>query len=75
MVSDPTPNSYSLIKNLEFNISPDISVPSLRDKRPELAFLNNLWGLVGKGLSYWPARLHKLAEFIPWNRFLGSINV
>jgi hypothetical protein len=30
---------------------------------------------VGIGLSYWPARLHRLAEFIPWNRFLGSINV
>jgi hypothetical protein len=27
------------------------------------------------GLSYRPARLHRLAEFIPWNRFLGSINV
>ncbi len=30
---------------------------------------------VGLGLSYRPARLHRLAEFIPWNRFLGSINV
>jgi hypothetical protein len=27
------------------------------------------------GLSYQPARLHRLAEFIPWNRFPGSINV
>jgi hypothetical protein len=26
------------------------------------------------GLSYQPARLHRLAEFIPWNRFLGSVN-
>ncbi len=26
-------------------------------------------------LSYWPARLHRLAESIPRNRFLGSINV
>jgi hypothetical protein len=26
---------------------------------------------VGIGLSYRPARLHRLAEFIPWNRFLG----
>ncbi len=26
-------------------------------------------------LSYRPARLHRLAEFIPWNRLLGSINV
>jgi hypothetical protein len=30
---------------------------------------------VGIGLSYRPARLHRLAELIPWNRFLGSINV
>jgi hypothetical protein len=31
----------------------------------------------GIGLSYRPARLQRLAlaEFIPWNRFLGSINV
>ncbi len=26
-------------------------------------------------LSYRPTRLHKLAESIPWNRFLGYINV
>ncbi len=26
---------------------------------------------VGIGLTYRPARLHRLAEFIPWNRFLG----
>ncbi len=31
------------------------------------------WG--GIGFSYQPARLHRLTEFIPWNRFLGSINV
>jgi hypothetical protein len=30
---------------------------------------------VGIGLSYRPARLHRLAEFIPWNQSLGSINV
>jgi hypothetical protein len=30
---------------------------------------------VGIGFSYRPARLHRLAEFIPWNRFLDSINV
>jgi hypothetical protein len=27
----------------------------------------------GKGLSYRPARLNRLAELIPWNRLLGSI--
>ena len=30
---------------------------------------------VGIALSYWPARLHRLAELIPWNRFLGSLKV
>ncbi|MFN9981334.1 MAG: hypothetical protein ACK53Y_15520 [bacterium] len=30
---------------------------------------------VGIGLSYRPARLHSLAEIIPWNRFLGSLKV
>jgi hypothetical protein len=29
---------------------------------------------VGKGLSYWPAKLHRLAESIPWNRF-KSLNI
>jgi hypothetical protein len=29
----------------------------------------------GIELSYRPARLHRLAEFIPWNQFLGFINV
>jgi hypothetical protein len=28
-----------------------------------------------RGLLYWPARLHWLAESIPWKRFLGSLNV
>ncbi len=30
---------------------------------------------VGIGLSYRPARLHRLAEFIPWTRFMAFINV
>ncbi len=30
---------------------------------------------VGIRLSYRPATLHRLAESIPWNRFLGSVNV
>jgi hypothetical protein len=28
---------------------------------------------VAIGLSYRPARLHSLAELVPWNRFLGSL--
>ncbi len=30
---------------------------------------------VGIGLSYRPARLHRLAKLMPLNRFQGSINV
>jgi hypothetical protein len=30
---------------------------------------------VGIGLSYRTARLHSLSELVPWNRFLGSLNV
>jgi hypothetical protein len=31
---------------------------------------------VGTGLlSYRPARLHSLAELVPWNQFLGSLKV
>ncbi len=30
---------------------------------------------VGIGLSYRPARLHRLAEFIPWHQFRGPINI
>jgi hypothetical protein len=30
---------------------------------------------VGIGLLYRLARLHRLAEFIPWNRFRGPIHV
>ena len=29
----------------------------------------------GIGFSYRPARLHRLAEFIPWNQFWGPINI
>ncbi len=29
----------------------------------------------GIGLSYRPARLHRLAKSIPWNLFLGSLKV
>jgi hypothetical protein len=29
----------------------------------------------GIGLSYRPVRLHRLAEFIPWNQFRGPINI
>ncbi len=30
---------------------------------------------IGIELSYRPARLHRLAELIPWNRFSGSFKI
>jgi hypothetical protein len=44
---------------------------------PEKEYIKRIFVAVrvGIGLSYRPARLHRLAEFIPWSRFLGSINV
>jgi hypothetical protein len=46
------------------------SIPGLLKR-----FTNTIYGdyrnREGKGLSYRPARLHRMAEFIPWNRFLG----
>jgi hypothetical protein len=30
---------------------------------------------VGRELSYRPARLQRLAELIPWNRFLGFLKI
>jgi hypothetical protein len=30
---------------------------------------------VGIGLSFRPARLHSLAELVPWNRLLGFLKV
>jgi hypothetical protein len=29
----------------------------------------------GIGFSYRPARLHRLAEFIPWHQFRGPIHI
>ncbi len=41
-------------------------------------FLNNLWGLGTEkelGCRSGPPDLHRLAESVPWNRFLGSLKV
>jgi hypothetical protein len=49
-----------------------------KKETPVLELFNNLLGArnrLGIGLSYRPARLHGLAELIPWNRFLGSLKV
>jgi hypothetical protein len=34
-----------------------------------------VYGGLGRGLTYRPARQHRLAESIPWNRFLGLLKV
>ncbi|MFN9961514.1 MAG: hypothetical protein ACK55I_51220, partial [bacterium] len=41
----------------------------------QLEFLKQSLGTrkIGIGSSYRPARLHRLAELIPWNRILGSL--
>ncbi len=61
------------VDSLRTNSSPKYR-PSLR-----AGIFNNLhmWARNrgGIGLSYRPARLHRMAEFIPWNRFPGSLNV
>jgi hypothetical protein len=44
----------------------------------ELEFLKRPMGARnrgGRGLSYRPARLHRLAKFVPWNQFSGPIHV
>jgi hypothetical protein len=54
----PPPNSTRIFKRLR---SPEINS---KESIPP-AYV---------GLSYRPARLHRLAEAIPWNRFLGTLN-
>ncbi len=44
-------------------------------KKVSLSIHRKIVKRVGKGLSYGPARLHRLAELIPWNRFSGSLKV
>ncbi len=54
-------------------------LPLIVRRSPELEFLKSLWGPGtggrGIGLSYRPARLHRLGELIPWNQFRGPINI
>jgi hypothetical protein len=47
-------------------------------KPPELEFFKKSMRARhrgGIGFSYRPARLHRLAEFIPWNQCRGPINI
>ncbi len=48
---------------------------SVRGRRNRVKQSMGARNRVGIGLSYPPARLPRLAEFIPWNQFLGSIVV
>jgi len=49
----------------------------LQKKLTDLSWKLSMWARnrVGMGLSYRPAKLHSLAELVPWNRFLGSLKV
>ncbi len=63
---------FHLIQLQQFHSSPTVSTSVL------WAGIFNTMGAgnrAGIGLSLRPARLNRLAEFISWNRFLGSINV
>ncbi len=62
-----------------------LKIRALAPARPEPVFVDLLWspGIDSQPggparqlyLSYRPSRLHRLAESVPRNRFLGSINV
>ncbi len=56
----------------------------MREKIPPTVFVETSAGNVQQSLGarnrvgiglYWPARLHSLAELVPWNQFLGSLKV
>ena len=74
----------SIFYNLKFRNDLDwdqvsIQLKYLSTSKPSLCwyFLPSLWARnrVGIGLWYRPARLHRLAQLVPWNRFLGSLKV
>jgi hypothetical protein len=50
---------------------------TLRENSIRAGIFNNLWGLgIEQDIGlHQPARLHRLAESILWNRFLGSLKV
>jgi hypothetical protein len=50
--------------------------PGLKDYRAKIFKMSmGARNRRGIGLSYRPARLHRLAELIPWNQFPGPINI
>ncbi len=58
----PSPFQFTSFHQLKHTSSAGVFKPSMRARNR-----------VGIGLSYRPARLHRLAELVPWNRFLGSL--
>jgi hypothetical protein len=64
--------SYTVVKNMKIIFFDSL----LKDKaRSDGIFSPPACRKLGPVLVLRPVRLHRLAEFIPWNRFLGSINV
>ncbi len=63
---------YQLLKGIEIFFTKTCISPSCAGIFKQSMGARNR---VGIGLSYWPARLHGLAELVPWNRFLCSLKV
>ncbi len=62
-VKKPAITSISFVRKIGIFVIISLRIPSLARNR------------VGIELSYRPARLHRWSELIPWNLFLGSLNV
>ncbi len=58
-----------------FDTGPQIRTTGLRISAGIFKQFIGARNRVGIGLSFWPGRLHSLAELVPWNRFLGSLKV
>jgi hypothetical protein len=63
--NDSLESILGLLKSLKFGLCDGIIEQSMGGQGTEQDI----------GLSYRPARLHRLVEMISWNRFLGSLNV
>jgi hypothetical protein len=78
---------YSVVREIDYLISilifPFMAVTTKTHQQlTEISFMCWIFkqcmearNRVGIGLSYRPARLHSLAELVPWNRFLGSLKL
>jgi hypothetical protein len=79
IIQDTSYNVYVLAKETKTNSwLVKVWKKTKRDSPARAGILEQSMGArnrVGIGLSHRPARLHRLAESIPWNRFLGSLKV